>query len=108
VPQHKRHAGWRKKPLSGSGGSSSLQSFERTWRGLTRFRAKVGVARFRDLMIDVPDALEEIRSPDQRGVAEFHSLLGAEDFRRFLDVAPATRTSLRFSRTRANLTPAGN
>ncbi|HME73278.1 MAG TPA: hypothetical protein VKM54_25935, partial [Myxococcota bacterium] len=45
--------------------------FERTWRRLTRFRAKVGASRFRDLMANVPDALEEIRSPDQRGVAEF-------------------------------------
>jgi hypothetical protein len=58
--------------------------FERTGRGLTRFHAKVGAARFRDLMADVPDALDEIRSPDQRGVAEFHVLLGGDDFHAFL------------------------
>jgi hypothetical protein len=44
--------------------------FERTWRGLMRFRVKVGAARLRDLMIDVPDAREKIRSPDQRSVAD--------------------------------------
>jgi hypothetical protein len=35
-------------------------------------------------MADVPDALGEIRSPDQRGVAEFPLLLGSDDFRVFL------------------------
>ncbi len=43
-----------------------------------------GCARFRDLMVDPPDAHDEIRSPDQRGVAEFHELLGGDDFRAFL------------------------
>jgi len=42
--------------------------FRRTWSGLMRFRAKGGAARFRDLMADVPDALEEIHSPGPRGV----------------------------------------
>jgi len=59
---------------------------ERTWRGLTRFRAKVGGSRFPDLMADVPDALEEIRSPEHRGVAGFQLLLGGDDFRTFLAV----------------------
>jgi hypothetical protein len=80
--RHRQHAGWPRKPRSGSGGSSS--KFERTGRGLTRFHATVGAARFRDLMADVPDALDEIRSPDQRGVAEFHVLLGGDDFHAFL------------------------
>jgi hypothetical protein len=35
----------------------------------------------------------EIRSPDQRGVAEFHELLGGDDFRAFLsDLTEALET----------------
>jgi len=37
-------------------------------------------------MADVPDALEEIRSPEHRGVAGFQLLLGGDDFRTFLAV----------------------
>ncbi|HTF34816.1 MAG TPA: hypothetical protein VK714_14105 [Myxococcota bacterium] len=49
-----------------------ITKFERTWRGLTRFRAKVGASRFRSLMADVPDALGEIRNPDPHVLAEPH------------------------------------
>jgi len=44
----------------------------------------VGAARFRDLMVDLPDALDEIPSADLGAVAEFHDLLGGDDFRAFL------------------------
>jgi len=58
--------------------------FDRVWSALVRLRAKVGATRFQDLMVDLPDALDEIRSPDQRGVVEFHELLGGDNFRAFL------------------------
>ena len=58
--------------------------FDRAWSALTRLRVKVGAARFRDLMVDLPDALEEIPSLDLGGVAEFHALVGSDDFRAFL------------------------
>jgi len=35
-------------------------------------------------MADLPDAIDEIRSPDLCGVAEFHDLLGSDAFRAFL------------------------
>jgi len=57
---------------------------DRTWSALTRLHAKVGAARFRDLMVDLPDALDENHSPDLRGVAGFHELLGGDGFREFL------------------------
>ena len=44
----------------------------------------MGAARFRDLMVDLPDALNEVGSPALGAVAEFHDLLGSDDFRAFL------------------------
>jgi hypothetical protein len=54
--------------------------FDRTWKALTRFRAKVGANRFRELMAELPSTIENIGSSDQRGVAEFFVLLGPEHF----------------------------
>ena len=47
-------------------------------------RANIGAARFRDLMVDIPDAFDEIQSRDLGAVAEFHDLLDREDFRSFV------------------------
>jgi hypothetical protein len=58
--------------------------FDRTWSALTQLRAKVGAARFRDLMVDLPDALDEVGSPALGAVGEFHDWLGDDDFRAFL------------------------
>jgi hypothetical protein len=57
---------------------------DRAWSALTQLRAKVGAARFRDLMVDLPDALDEVGSRALGAVAEFHDLLGGEDFHDFL------------------------
>ena len=57
---------------------------DRTWSALTQLRAKVGAYRFRDLMVDLPDALDELRRPDLGGVSEFHGLLGGDRFGEFL------------------------
>ena len=67
--------------------------FDRTWSALTRLRTKVGAARFRDLMVDLPDALDEIGTPALGAVAEFHDLLGGDGFHDFLaEVADALET----------------
>ena len=42
---------------------------DRTWSGLTRLHARVGSARFRGLMVDLPDALDAISRSDLGGVA---------------------------------------
>ena len=55
--------------------------FDRTWSALTLLRAKVGTARLHDLMVNLPDALDEIPNADLGGVAEFHELLRDEGFR---------------------------
>jgi hypothetical protein len=39
---------------------------------MIRFRAKVGAARLRELMAELPSTIENIGSSDQRGVAEIH------------------------------------
>jgi len=57
--------------------------FDRTWSALTQLRAQVGSACFRNLMVDLPDALDEVGSPTLGAVAEFHDLLGGDDFRAF-------------------------
>jgi hypothetical protein len=54
--------------------------FDRTWKATMRFRAKVGAARFRELITELPFTIENIGSSDQRGVAEFFVHLGAERF----------------------------
>ena len=61
-----------------------LLRFDRTWSALTRLRAGVGAAGFRDLMVDLPDALDETGNPDLGGISDFHDLLGRDDFRAFL------------------------
>jgi hypothetical protein len=35
-------------------------------------------------MVDLPDALDEIRNPDPGSIAELYALLGGADFRAFL------------------------
>jgi len=52
--------------------------FDRTWKAMIRFRAKVGAVRFRKLMTELPSTIESIGSSDQRGVAEFFVLPGAK------------------------------
>lgn len=54
--------------------------FARTWKALTRFRAKVGANRFRELMAELPSTIENIGSREQRSAAEFFVLLGPENF----------------------------
>jgi len=58
--------------------------FDRTWKAMIRFRAKVGAARFRELMAELPGTIENIGSSDQRGVAEFFVLLGPEQFETYV------------------------
>ena len=58
--------------------------FDRMWNSMTKFRVKLGAARFRDLMADVPDALAEVGTVGHPGLVEFSLLLG-DDFRAFLD-----------------------
>jgi hypothetical protein len=55
---------------------------DRTWSALTRLRAKVGAARFRDLVVDLPDALGVILG--WGGIAEFQALVGGDGLRAFL------------------------
>jgi hypothetical protein len=47
---------------------------------MIRFRAKVGAARFHELMAELTSTVEIIGSSDQRSVAEFFVLLGPELF----------------------------
>jgi hypothetical protein len=54
--------------------------FDRTWKPMIRFRAKVGAVHFRELMEELSSTIENIGSSDQRGVAEFFVLLGPEHF----------------------------
>ena len=54
--------------------------FDRTWKAMIRFRAKVGAARFRELMAELPSTIENISSSDQRGDAESFVFLGPEHF----------------------------
>jgi len=49
--------------LPQSGSIYLTVKFDRTWSALTRLRAQVGAERFRDLMVDLPDALDETGSP---------------------------------------------
>jgi hypothetical protein len=58
--------------------------FDRIWNSMTKFRVKLGAARFRDLMADVPDALAEVGTVGHPRLVEFCLLLG-DDFRAFLD-----------------------
>jgi hypothetical protein len=69
---------------AGKDDRSCCHQLDRAWSALPRLRAKVGAIRFRDLIVDLPDALEEIRSPDQRAVTEFYVFLGDDAFRAFL------------------------
>ncbi len=84
MPQLEQRAGWPKKPPSANGGWSLRRGFDRTWKALTRFRSKVGAARFRELMMELPSTIANIGSSDQRDVAEFFVLLGPESFSTFL------------------------
>jgi hypothetical protein len=44
-------------------------------------------------MVDLPDALEELRNPDLGAIAEIHELLGANHFRDFVaEVTDALET----------------
>ena len=56
--------------------------FDRTWRAMIRFRAKVGATRFRELIAELPSTIENIGSSDQRGVAEL--ILSAAEFSTYL------------------------
>ena len=40
--------------------------FDRTWKAMTRFRAKVGAPRFREMMDDLAATIEIIGRSDQR------------------------------------------
>jgi len=40
--------------------------FDRTWKAMIRFRAKVGAARFRELMAELPSTIETIGSRSAR------------------------------------------
>ena len=53
--------------------------FDRTWKAMIRFRAKVGAMRFRELMVELTSTIDNIDS-DQGGVAEFFDILGPEHF----------------------------
>jgi len=53
--------------------------FDRTWKAMIRFRAKVGAMRFRELMAELTSTIDNIDS-DQGGVAEFFDILGPEYF----------------------------
>jgi len=64
-----------------------FENIDRTWSALRQLRAKVGAARFRDLMVDLPDALDEVGNPALGAVADFYDLLGGDDFRTFLGEA---------------------
>jgi hypothetical protein len=57
--------------------------FDRTWKAMIRFRAKVGAARFRELMAELTTMVDNIDS-DQGGVAEFFELLEPEHFAAYL------------------------
>jgi len=50
--------------------------FDRTWKAMIRFRAKVGAARFRELMAELPSTIENISSSDQRATLSPLSSLG--------------------------------
>jgi hypothetical protein len=45
--------------------------FDRSWKAMIRFRAKLGATRFRELMTELSSTIESIGSSDQRAVAEF-------------------------------------
>jgi hypothetical protein len=54
--------------------------FDRTWKALIRFRAKVGAARFRELMAEMESTISNIGSSDQQSVADSSVLLGPQHF----------------------------
>src|SRR5208337_604105 len=82
--RHKQRAAWRKEAAEREWRVFLTAKFDRTWKAMIRFRAKVGATRFRELMAELPSTIENIGSSDQRGVAEFFVLLGPERFEEYV------------------------
>jgi len=68
--RHKQRAAWRKEAAEREWRVFLTAKFDRTWKAMIRFRAKVGAARFRELMAELPSTIENIGSSDQRTVAD--------------------------------------